>query len=185
MNSRVRSTGFTLIEILVVVAIVAIVTAVATLSLGVIGDDNDARTEARRLASLIEVAQDEAMMQGREFGLELLAGGYRFVEFDPFSQSWADIPGDDVLRPRNLTTGLFLDLYMEDKLVPLEEELAELGQDEDDDRRLKKYAPHSLIFSSGDMTPFRVHIARGPAVEPIVLTVGALGQTAITSGDER
>lgn len=185
MNSRVRLTGFTLIEILVVVAIVAIVTAVATLSLGVIGDDNDARTEARRLASLIEVAQDEAMMQGREFGLELLAGGYRFVEYDPFAQNWTDIPGDDVLRPRNLATGLFLDLYMEDKLVPLEEELAELGQDEDDERRLKKYAPHSLIFSSGDMTPFKVHIARGPAVEPIVLTVDALGQTEITSGDER
>lgn len=184
MNDRGRVTGFTLIEILVVVAIVAIVTAAATLSLGIIGDDNDARTEARRLASLIEIAQDEAMMQGREFGIELLSAGYRFVEYDPFSQSWVEIPGDELLRPRNLAEGVALDVYMEEKRIPLDDEPAELGEEEDDRPRITNYAPHSLIFSSGDITPFKVHFARGPAADPIVLTVDALGELEITSGDE-
>lgn len=184
MNSRVRTTGFTLIEILVVVAIVAVVTAAATLSLGIIGDDNESRTEARRLASLIEVAQDEAVMQGREFGIELLSAGYRFVEYDPFAQVWVEIPDDDVLRPRNLAEGITLDLYMEDKRVPLENELADLGQDEDDRNRIKDYAPHALIFSSGDVMPFEVRIARDVAADPIILTVDALGELEITSGDD-
>jgi general secretion pathway protein H len=183
MSGYVRAKGFTLIEILVVVAIIAIVTAAVVLSMGVIGDDRDSRTEVRRLATLIEVAQDEATMQGREFGLELLTGGYRFVEYDPLAVQWVDIPGDETLRPRNLSEGVTIELFMEDKRVTLEEELADLRSEEDNRQSLTSYAPHGLIFSSGDMTPMEIRMAREEMEEPIVLTIDALGQIEITSGE--
>ena len=76
------SRAFTLIEILVVVSIIAVVMSIAVLSLGVLGDDRDLREEGRRVVALVQVAQDEAVMQGREFGIEFMTGGFRFVEFD-------------------------------------------------------------------------------------------------------
>lgn len=181
--------GFTLIEILVVVTIVAIVTSVAMLSLTLVGDDRDSRTEARRLASLLEVALDESIMQGREFGVELVTGGYRFVEFDRLTLQWAEIPGDETLRPRNLPDGVFLELFMEDQRVVLADELAEIEyQDEDEDDRPslddQRYAPHVFVFSSGDVTPFRVHIARSQLEEPVILDVDALGQAEIKSEED-
>ena len=69
---------------LVVIVIIAIVSAVALLSLGILGDDRNLQREVRRLSSLIELANDEAMIQGRDYGLEIMESGYRFVEYDPF-----------------------------------------------------------------------------------------------------
>ena len=85
MTNAGRRSGFSLIEILVVIVIIGIVSSVALLSLGLLGDDRELQTEARRLISLVEVAQDEAVMQGRELGLEFMAHSYRFVEYDPLS----------------------------------------------------------------------------------------------------
>ncbi|MDJ0700535.1 MAG: type II secretion system minor pseudopilin GspH [Woeseiaceae bacterium] len=185
MHSR-RAKGFTLIEILVVVTVIAIVTSAAMLSLTLVGDDRDARTDARRLASLLEVAMDEAIMQGREFGLELMQGGYRFVEYDPNALQWAEVPFDDTFRPRNLSEGVSMDLYIEDQRVVLEQQAAVIetaGDDEDDDRE-SDYAPHVFVFSSGDITPFQVRLSRLPNDEPIVLSVDALGQAEIMTESE-
>ncbi len=181
-----RAKGFTLIEILVVVTVIAIVTSVAMLSLTLVGDDRDARTDARRLASLLEVAMDESIMQGREFGLELMQGGYRFVEYDRNALQWAEIPFDDTFRPRNLSEGVSMDLYIENQRVVLEEQAAVIdsADDEDDRDSDSDYAPHVFVFSSGDVTPFQVRLSRLPGEEPIVLSVDALGQAEIVTESE-
>lgn len=186
MKSPLRDKGFTLIEILVVVTIIAIVTSVAMLSLSLVGDDRDARTDARRLASLLEVALDESIMQGREFGIELLTGGYRFVEYDRANRQWVEIPFDETLRPRTLSEGVTMDLYIEDQRVILEDEAAEIEiEDEDDERsdKIRNYVPHVFVFSSGDVTPFEVLMARSATDEPIVLSVDAFGQAEIRTED--
>lgn len=184
MNHSGRAKGFTLIELLVVIAIIAIVTASVILSINVVGDDREARTEARRLASLVEVALDEALMQGRDFGLELSSGGYRFVEYDPLTLTWAEIIGDDTLRLRSLPEGVTLQLFMEDKRVPLAAEFEEIEEAESGSANANAYAPHLLIFSSGDLTPFELHIARQQMEQPIVVTGDLLGTLEITTGEE-
>ncbi len=57
--TTVQSRAFTLIELLVVLVIIAVISAVALLSIGIIGDDRNLQTQARRLSSLIELANDE------------------------------------------------------------------------------------------------------------------------------
>ena len=185
MKTPGRHKGFTLIEILVVVAIVAIVTAAAVLSLSLVGDDRDARTEARRLASLLEVTLDESIMQGREFGIELMSGGYRFVEYDPLTLQWAELPFDETLRPRSLPEGVTLELFMENQRVLLDDEAATLdtGDEEERDSQIESYAPHVLVFSSGDVTPFEIHVFRSQQEEPVVLRVDPLGQAEIVTGE--
>ena len=161
MRLHGRSGGFSLIEILVVIVIVGIVMSIAVLSLTLVGGDSTIREEAQRVASLIEVAQDESMLQGREYGLEFMLGSYRFVEYDPLTEQWSEIFGDDTLRLRELPEELEIQLYIEDRRILLKPDPATTERDDEQRRRgVEQYAPHVLIYSSGDMTPFEAHFVR-------------------------
>lgn len=178
--------GFTLVEILVVIVIVGTVVSIAMLSFGVLGTDRELQTEARRFASLLEMARDEAAMQSREFGIEIMTGAYRFVEYDGLTGRWADVPGDDTLRLRTLPEDEEFELYIEDKRIRLDENAAQF---EDPDEKygmssIKPYAPHLLIYSSGDATPFELRIVRAFDDQRVVLRGDAFGIVEIVSRDE-
>ena len=184
-NTR-RQPGFTLIEILVVVIIIATVSGIALMSIGLLGDDRELSTERQRLASLIEVAQDEAMLQGREFGLELMISTYRFVEFDPFSAQWSEILGDELFRLRQLPEGMEFELYVEDKRVLLDEDPKEL-EDPDDEtmaRTVEKYAPHVFVFSSGELTAYEIRIRRPQQDQQLVMRGDILGEIEFVDEEE-
>ncbi len=182
-----RGNGFTLIEVLVVVVIIGIVSAIAVLALGNLGDDRELQNEARRMTSLIEMASDEATLQGREFGLELLQRGYRFVEFDPLTERWSEVFGDDLMRPRTLADDTEFDLFLEDKRVLLKLDAAETERSDDDgDSDLtQNYLPHVLVLSSGDITPFVLEIFRNTDRASVVLSASPAGELKVgTSEDE-
>lgn len=184
MASPNRHYGFTLIEILVVVVIVATIVGTVVLSMGLVGDDRELSEERNRLASLIEVAQDEAMMQGREFGIEFMQSSYRFVEFDPFSFQWAEVPGDELFRLRFLPEEMEFDLYMEDRRIPLEIDPQEFVDPEKEEMsaKIEEYKPHVFVFSSGESTPFEIRIRRGINDQELVMRGDLFGD--IEFGDE-
>lgn len=155
---RGRTHGFTLIEILVAVVIIGIVMSVAVLSLSLAGDDREVTKEIRRLTSLIELAQTDAMMQGREFGIEFMSGAYRFVEFDVENNRWVEPLADDSLKLWQLPEEYEIALYVDDKRVQLDPEPKTLANDDPDPRT--EYLPHLFVFSSGDSTPFELVITR-------------------------
>lgn len=161
---KTPSCGFTLIEILVVVVIVGIVSSIVLLSMGTLRDDRGLQQEAYRMASLIELAADEAELQGRDFGIEILRRGYRFVEYDPYTDRWVNIVGDEVLRQRSLPEDFEFDLFVEDRRITLADQAAEIQADDDDDERdranAQVYAPHALLLSSGDLSPIKLTLLR-------------------------
>ena len=183
--------AFTLIELLVVIVIVGIVSAVALLSFGILGDDRNLQREARRMGSLIELANDEATMQGRDYGLEIMQSGYRFVEHDPFTEQWHEIIGDETLRPRQLEEQMEFELFLEDRRILLEEDAAVTERDEDEDEndtnrsRIEDYVPHVLILSSGDITPFELRIVRQQDRTEITMTMSLLGEFEIQTNDQQ
>lgn len=160
MTGPGRSRGFTLVEVLVAVTIIAIVLSVAVLSVGVVGDDRNLRKEARRFIALFEVATDESLFQGREFGVEFLRSGYRFVEFDPVSSQWATVVGDDTLRQWQLPDETTLSLVVEEREILLKDEAVDIRYDERAAASSNEYVPHLLIFSSGEATPFTLYFRR-------------------------
>ena len=178
--------GFTLIELLVVIVIVGTVLSIGMLSFGLLSSDRDLQTEARRIIALAEITQDEAFMQGREFGIEFMTSSYRFVEYDVFSGQWAEVPGDDTLRLRALPDGVEFELFLEDKRVALDEEPAEFEDPEENLVRdsSKTYAPHLLIYSSGDATPFELHVWRVFDDRRVILRGDALGAVEVVNPDE-
>lgn len=158
--TRAPSRGFTLIEVLVVMLIAGLLVGLVVISIGALGDDREIEREAQRMRSLIQLAGDEAELQGRDFGIEFILQGYRFVEYDPLFEQWSEIVGDEVLRPRRLPEGYEMELFVEGRRVELNEVAAETQRDENESQRLQSYAPHGLILSSGDLSPLSVDIVR-------------------------
>jgi general secretion pathway protein H len=186
VGNRRNSSGFTLIEILVVVTVMAIIVSIALLSLGVLRDDRQLRREAQRIDSLLEAAQDEAVMQGREFGLELMLESYRFVEYDPYELRWLELQTDDIFRYRKLPDGLEFDLLLEDKIILLDLDARQLEEDDSDSRKSgESYAPHIMIFSSGESTPFQLRIMNRSLEQTVILEGDVLGQIDVMTLDEQ
>jgi general secretion pathway protein H len=180
--------GFTLIELLVVVVIVGIVSAIVLLSPGLVGDDRGLRQEARRMASLFELAADEALLQGRDFGVEIMASGYRFVEHDPYLNRWHEIVGDDLLRQRSLPESMQFELFIEDRRVLLNETPAKIDIDEDDELKndpAADYAPHALLLSSGEISPMQVEILRETDRRRVTVEISAAGEIEIQDHDDQ
>jgi general secretion pathway protein H len=187
MRNRNIQLGFTLIELLVVVVVIGIIVSIGLLSLGVLGDDRQLRREAYRIGSLLEVAQDEAVMQGREFGVEIMRNSYRFVEFDPYQRRWAEVATDDVFRARQLPEEFEFDLLLEDKSILLELDAEDLSEPDDKKQSNSRndFAPHILIFSSGDMTPFQLRILDRARDFTVILSGDLAGSIAIMTESEK
>ena len=181
-----RQSGFTLIEILVVVIIVATISAIALMSIGLVGDDRELSTERKRLAALIEMVQDEAMMQGREFGLELMNSTYRFVEFDPFTAQWSEVLGDDLLRLRELPEGMEFELYIEDKRVVLQRDPQQFEDPDETTMSLntETYAPHIFVFSSGESTAYEIFLRRPMNDQQLAMRGNVLGEIELLDEEE-
>ncbi len=186
MTTRRTARGFTLIEILVVVIIIATIVSIALLSMSLVGDDRELDTERKRLAAIIEVAQDEAMLQGREFGIELMRTSYRFVEFDPLTSRWAEVPADDLFRLRELPEGVEIDLYVEDKRIPLELDPRVLEEPDEEDMsgKIEDFEPHLFLFSSGEATAYEIRLRRDLNDQELIMRGDILGDIEFVNPDD-
>ena len=181
-----RGSGFTLIEVLVVVLIIAIISATVVLGLGNFSDDRELRNDARRMTALIEMTLDEATLQGRDFGLELMQNGYRFVEYDPLTEQWFEVIGDDLMRPRSLAEETEFNLFLEDKRVLLKVDAADTEKSDDDDGNIgDDYLPHILVLSSGDITPFVLEIFRNSDRTSIQLSASPAGELKVGANEDQ
>ena len=88
--------GFTLIEILVVIAIVGVAAAAVAMSIST-SDARSLQEETARLGALFRIAQNEARVSGRTLVWEADREGYRFRPLDAeAARDW----NDEILRAR-------------------------------------------------------------------------------------
>ena len=101
-----RRAGFTLIEILVAIAIIAVLSVVLVLAAAP-GEASHARTEARRLATLLELALGEARAGGQSIAWAPAPDGYAFLRKGEDGE-WQGFPADSPYRRRSLPAGVSL-----------------------------------------------------------------------------
>ena len=142
MRSFRTARGFTLLEILVVVAIIGVIVTAATLTLGNRSLDDKLETEARRLHEVMLLAADEAVLQGAELGFVHTPQGYAFLVLK--DGKWIPLENAGALRARALAQPFYLELQVEGRRAPPQRL---------DDARVE-LKPQVLLLSSGDATEF-------------------------------
>ena len=149
-----RSTaGFTLLELMVVLVLIGIIFSFAVLSFG--GDDlaEAMERETHRLATLVSLANDEAILRGEEFAIRFTDDGYDFLVLT--ASGWQPTVDDHLLKPHHLTAGIFMRVEVDGDppgLGGLDEDSENSEDDEDDEE--DAIIPQVFILSSGEMTPF-------------------------------
>ena len=121
-NKRVRSagvglcpreSGFTLLEIVVVLALVGIVTGFISLALGDGGQAQRVRETAQLLRQLTEAAADDAVVGNRPVAVVLGAGQVRLREWR--EGQWQDRPLDRLFRSRRLPADVRVEVSGRDR----------------------------------------------------------------------
>jgi len=96
-SSLVRTAGFTLIELMVVLVVIGVVAGMVTMSAAP-SPQRELRADADRLAQLLSLAREEAQVRGAPIRFEADGSGFRFVVFR--DRQWRPITDDGDLRAR-------------------------------------------------------------------------------------
>ena len=155
-----RQNGFTLLELLVVVVIVAILFTYTTLAIRSDTPEEIIKKEAQRMERLVQLALEEAILRGEEYGIEIFLDGYRFLRFDVTENRWLPLSDDKILRQRELPLEMELELNLEDTEIvielasePMSEQELDLNIDNDENDEDEKAKPQIFLLSSGEITP--------------------------------
>lgn len=153
--NRSRHSGFTLLELLVVVVIVGIIVTFAALSFGNRALEDRLEVEAQRLDRILRLAAEEAEVKGIELGLRYTLDGYQFLVLSQDGK-WQPYDGDPILREREIGDPFSIELRVDGRVVgPAVQGRG--GKDKD-----KKVEPQILLLSSGEVSPFALSLrARG------------------------
>jgi general secretion pathway protein H len=167
--------GFSLLELLVVIVIISILFTFTTLAIRGTSPEELIQTEAQRLDRLIQLALEEAILKGAEYGVEFKPDSYRFLLF--FENRWQPLENDRLLRQRQLPENMEFELEIEQIEVLVEEET---NDTEDADRP----DPQVFILSSGEITPeFSVRLVM-PGVATSYIVSGSInGEHRVEPGE--
>ena len=178
------SRGFSLLEIIVVVAIIGIFVGVAVLSTDLVSFNRRLEQEATRLGTIVSFVTEEALLQTRDFGIFVCEDSYHFFVYDYAIEDWLPY-GVTPFEPRRLEDDMLALLRIDDRDVVLETEaesfLPRSGEELTEDDLDELPDPQIMILSSGEITPFQLKFQReSDLTEPgVVLNVSFNGSSEI------
>ncbi len=175
-----RASGFTLLEVLVVIVIIGIITSMATISIHVLGGDHEMEQEAARLSAVLGQVREDAMMQGQDVGFRVDATGYDFLRYDSRNDRWLPVTDDPLLRERSLPAGLVTALVLESREVQLK-----TRKQADAQAQEAPLSPQVVVQASGDLVPFEIVFRREGTEEVRRVTGTVDGTIKVHKDDER
>lgn len=159
-----KQSGFTLIEILVVILIISIITSVGVLSIGR-NENKQVETFANELTQLVSLAERQAMLQPNTLGLKLDRESFQFSSLQTaqagVKQNWVPLQ-DNFLGKRNIPDDI--------------EIRVDVAHAQSSDDESAKSLPQVIISSNGDITPFNIYVGLKGKKPRYVVSCDASGQ---------
>lgn len=156
-----HASGFTLLEVLVVMVIIGIITSMAVISVKVLGGDHEMDQEAARLQAILVQSREDAMLVGTDVGVRIDPRGYDFLRYDSRKELWQPVTDDPMLRPRALPEGLTAQLRIDGREVVFRQpESTSLLEEAEPPAE-----PQLVVQASGDLVPFDVVLRRDGTTE--------------------
>ena len=132
--------GFTLIELLVVLVVLGLFSSMVILTITP-NSGRDLERETKRLIHVIQLAQDEAVLQGVQLGLTIKTERYFFSRLQ--NNQWLPLTADRQFSEHVFDSSLTVELEVEDELFVQQVD--------------EKYTqPAIMILSSGELTGFKL-----------------------------
>jgi general secretion pathway protein H len=153
-NRFLTTTGFSLLEVLVVLVIISIIISFASMSFDTAPEKLD--HEGKRLTALMKLASEEAIMNSREYRVVFTLHSYAFAKLG--NGEWLEL-GEGVFRPRKLPEDFSFD-------ITLANEPIKLGVDNDDKTKNRAAI---MFLSSGEVTPFEL-VINGTSGNEIIIS---------------
>src|ERR1700723_4264191 len=172
-----RSKGFTLVEILVVIVIFTVVISLTVLSVTSPGRDGQLEEESRRIEGLVGLLHERALLEGRDFGLRIEPTAYEFVYYDVRRDRWLMFDQEREFRHRELPKGITFQLQLDSQTVvikPIDRNLTSGDAPN----------PQVAIAASGEGTPFRLTLQRDATQAKASVDGDALGKISRESSNK-
>ncbi|WP_120997481.1 type II secretion system minor pseudopilin GspH [[Pseudomonas] urumqiensis] len=151
---------------MVVMVILGILVSLAVLSMGTASTSRELRDEAQRLAAVIGLLADEAVLDNREYGLWVDDEGYQVLHYDEADARWIADRSQAHRVPEWARLDLELDgTPLELAAPPAEDDDAAPDPTAPDERETPRHEvrtrlqPQVLILSSGELSPFRLTLS--------------------------
>lgn len=192
---RKQQTGFTLIEIMLVLALMGLM--ISVVSYTALGTNNydKVNQQAKRFQVVFDMASDYAILNQVQLGIRIdeEENTYTYVALDD-DDDWVELAGQKLFESYQLPEDMTLQLFLDDLPWQQEEQLfdrslfdeelsvsdegVEIGNEED----IVPPPPQLFLLSSGDLTPFELTITFADAFsneDPITFTLRAKEVTPI------
>jgi general secretion pathway protein H len=164
-----RSKGFTLVEILIVLLIITVVISLTVLTVNSTGRDSQLDEESRRIEGLVGLLHERALLEGRDFGLRIEPAAYEFVVYDPRRDRWMMLDQEREFRHRDLPKGVTFQLQLDSQTVVIKAIDRNLSGGDPPN-------PQVAIAASGEGTPFRLTLQRDATQAKASVDGDALGK---------
>jgi general secretion pathway protein H len=154
--------GFTLLEVMLVVLLIGLASLTVVMTFpNTLSSENNASWQAQRFATLLQWAEDEALISGNELGLVIEKNSYQFAIYDYSKQRWLASRVGEIEGKVELPELLSLEYSLSDSAWG---EINNSDQDSfieeservdiEGDNKLKTLNPLIYVMSSGEVSPF-------------------------------
>lgn len=160
-----KAQGFTLLEIMLVMLLMGMISIGVVMTLPSSGSTaQGSQWHAQRFSTLLQLAQDQALILNTEFGIQFNEQGYTFASYDVNKKQWlplvnsrieADVQlPDNVIVEYNLAGSIWGELETVQNAINNDSFIDDSDIVNIGEKQKSTIQPSVYIMSSGEVTPF-------------------------------